>query len=139
MEGPLVDVEELAQERVALDPVIQAVDPLHAFVVRVQNLPALQPQPEPNHLPDPHERAAIVERREAGAMGRQESALDRLDAEAGFMTDVVDEESIEPDHVRVAIGREIQPDKLRVFAVSSELATGWAGPEFWEDDTVVAH
>jgi hypothetical protein len=54
--------------------------------------------------------------------------------------DVIDQESVETEHVRVPITDQIEREDLRVLAaVVAQLATGSAGPEFGEDNAVIRH
>jgi hypothetical protein len=83
-----VAVKKWLEERVLVEPVVQALDGLDPLVLGVERRPFQEPEAELRHLPDPDMLGRGVVVGEAHLVQDRRGARQALQAETGLVTNV---------------------------------------------------
>ena len=138
MEGRSVLLEKRQQKRVLWERSVILLDPHRPLILRVQGLPILQ-NLEASHLHDEYPFGGRIVKTETSFGEACKPLRSPFQGEAGVGVNVGQGEIVQPEHVGMVSGDQVEPEQLALRTQRPELPPGLPRPEGRGYFCVIAH
>ena len=138
MEGRSVLLVKRQQKRVLRERPVILLDPQRPFILRVQGLPILQ-NLEASHLHDEHPFGGSIVETETRFGEACKPLRSPFQGEASVGVNVSQGEIVQPEHVGMVSGDQVEPEQLTLGTQRPELSPSLPRPEGRGYFCVIAH